>query len=406
MGSLPHPTKRIKIKASKEQNFVMTGNDRTSRLAIVSMLWNIFRHFSVYDGENEIKDGLLEKYLTKAAIDKDRNEFLGTLKMMTAELNDEQVRVWSEFEQTDYGLPFLWKYVNGKLVIYKVFGNNTYVKPGDIIISIEKKPTEKIINEMVSRNNGFSSGWKTMSALAELRAGIKNSKILLKIKNSSGIEKEQEFTRDMLMTETVEERLPAMAELKKGIFYIDMTRVNDEMIGKNLNNLLKGQGVIFDIRGFSSLSPAFLGLFLGQTSKAISWRLPIFTAPDHKLVSNKVFSKMIAPKGPEKKYNVAFIADERTYGNSEALLTLIRHYNIGKIIGDSTAGMSAEILGFRLPGDYYFAMTGMIGIGPDGKEINRKQIYPDIEVKQSLESLVKGFDDELERAVKYIETGK
>ena len=406
LGSLPHPKKALKLNASKETNFVINGNDRTSRLAIVSMLWNIFRHFSVYDGESGIGDGLLDKYLTKAATDTNKDEFLITLKMMTTELNDDQARVWAGFEETDYGLPFLWKYIDGKLVIYKVFGNNSYIYPGDIVTEIDNKPVEQVIKEFGSLYCGENSEWVTIRGLAELRAGNKNSKIILKIKSSSGPPFEQEFSRDMLLSGTIETRIPAIAELKKGVYYVDLTRVNEDIIRKNINNLLKGQGVLFDIRGFSPLSPAFLGLFLNQSANSISWRLPIFTMPGHKLISYEVLHKMISPKGPGIKYNITFVADGRTYGNSEALLTLIRHYGIGNIIGNPTAGMAAEVLGFRLPGDYYFTMTGLIGIAPDGKEINRKQIIPDIEVNQTLEGLVNGRDDILERAVQYIETGK
>ncbi|MCL5992223.1 MAG: S41 family peptidase [Bacteroidetes bacterium] len=406
LGSLPRPKTALKLNASKEANFIINGNDRTSRLAIVAMLWNIFRHFSVYDGEAEITDGLLDKYLAKAALDKNKDEFLITLKMMTAELNDDQARVWAGFEKTDYGLPFLWKYIDGKLVIYKVFGNNPYVFPGDIVTEIDGKPMEQVIKEFSNLYCGENSDWIIIRGLAELRAGNKNSKILLKIKSASGPPFEQEFSRNMLLSETVETKLPAIAELKKGIYYIDLTRVNDEIVGKNIYNLLKGQGVIFDIRGFSPLSPAFLGSFLNQSENSINWRLPIFTIPDHKFISYQVLTKMISPKGPGMKYNITFVADDRTYGNSEALLTLARYYRIGNIVGSPTAGMAAEVIGFRLPGDYYFTMTGLIGIAPDGKEINRKQIIPDIEAKQTLEGLVNGRDDALERAIKFIETGK
>jgi C-terminal processing protease CtpA/Prc len=51
-------------------------------------------------------------------------------------------------------------------------------------------------------------------------------------------------------------------------------------------------------------------------------------------------------------------------------------------------------------------MTGLTGIAPDGKEINRKQIIPDIEVKQTLDGLINGRDEALDRAVQYIESGR
>lgn len=405
LGSLPHPKNVLKIKTTKKANFVYNGDDRTSRLAIVSMLWNTFRHFSVYDGTNEVSDKTLEKFLKKAAIDKNKDEFLTTLKMMTTEMNDDQTRVWVDFEKTDYGLPFLWKYIDSKLVIYKVFGNKPYVFPGDIVTDIDGKPVEQVIRDMDLLYCGENKEWRISRGLAELRAGTKNSKVLLKIKSQSGPPFEQEFIRDMLLSETIETKLPAIAELKKDVFYIDLTRINDDLFTKNINNLLKGKGVIFDIRGFSSLSPAFLGRFLNQSVNAISWHLPVFTKPDHDVVSYQVIEKKISPKGYGNKYNITFVADGRTYGNSEALLVLARHYGIGNIIGNPTAGMASEVIGFRLPGDYYFTMTGLIGIAPNGKEINRKQIIPDIEANQKIESLINGKDDILDRAVKFIETG-
>ena len=404
-GSLPHPHKELKIKTSKQANFVYNGDDRTSRLGIVSMLWNIFRHFSLYDGKYEVSDATMEKYLKRAATDKNKDEFLTTLKMMTTELNDDQARVWADFERMDYGLPFLWKYIDGQLVIYKVFGEKPYVSPGDIVTAIDGKPVDEVIKDFDNLYCGVNEEWRISRGLAELRAGKKDSKILLNIKSVSGQSFEQEFRRNMLLSETVETKLPAIAELKKDVFYVDLTRVNEELFFKNINSLLNGKGVIFDMRGFSPLSPAFLGRFLNQQVKAISWRLPIFTKPDHEVISYRVIEKKISPKGFGKKYNITFITDGKTYGNSEALLKLVKNYGIGNIIGSPTAGMASEVVGFRLPGDYYFTMTGLIGIAPDGSEINRKQIAPDLEVKQTLQSLINGKDDLLERAVKFIETG-
>jgi C-terminal processing protease CtpA/Prc len=402
-GSLPHPPRKPKIlPASKPDDFFINPDDRTSRLSIVTTLWNIYKQFSVYDVP-ENYDEALRKTLKKAAVDKNKEDFLKTLQEICVESQDGQARGWLGIEENLYGLPFLWRYIEGELVVYKTFGEKNNLNPGDIVLEINGKTVSQQIADRNKYHSGNNPKWEIMGILAELRAGKKDSKVQLKIKSISGKVYEQTFTRDMMMSETNEALLSPIAELKNNIYYVDLTRITEYMLKNNLDVLQKGKGIIFDIRGFSQLPNSILSYFTDQSINSIQWRLPIFTAPDHKIVSYKIFSKMISPKGLQFKNNVVFICDERTYGNSESLLFLIKYYKLGKIIGSPTAGMAPEVLGFTVPGDYHFVMTGLIGVLPDGTEINKKEIQPDIEATQSLKSLISDKDDILEKAVEYIE---
>ncbi len=402
-GSLPHPPKKPKvIPASKPDDFLVNGDDRTSRLSIVITLWNIFKQFSIYELPEKFDDDLRQA-LKKAAVDKNKYDFLNTLQEIGVESGDGQARGWQGDEGDIYALPFLWKYLDGNLVIYKTFGEDNNLNPGDIVLDIDGKTVAQQLEDGLKNHAGNNSKWKTMSILAELRSGRKDSEIKLKIKSISGNVIEQNFKRDMLMSETTETFLPPIAELKKDIYYVDLTRINEDMLRNNSGVLLKGKGIIFDMRGFVQLPVSILGYFIDQSINSIQWRLPVFTAPDHTMVSYQVFSGMIQPKDSEFKKNVIFICDEKSYGNSESLLFLIKYYKLGKIIGNPTAAMAPEVLGFSLPGDYYFVMTGLLGILPDGTYINKKQVQPDIEASESLNSLVNGKDDILDKAIGYIE---
>ena len=55
---------------------------------------------------------------------------------------------------------------------------------------------------------------------------------------------------------------------------------------------------------------------------------------------------------------------------------------------------------------YNTSITGLGVYYPDGRETQCIGIIPDIEVKPTIEGIKQGKDEVLERAIKFIETGK
>ena len=68
------------------------------------------------------------------------------------------------------------------------------------------------------------------------------------------------------------------------------------------------------------------------------------------------------------------------------------------IIGTPTAGANSFFVNYFIPGDIRLWLSGM--------PIERSGIQPDIVIQPTVKGLQAGKDEVLERAIKYLKTGK
>jgi hypothetical protein len=154
-----------------DDSLEFNANNRNSKLAIVIIAWNIFKHFNLYNQDIGFWNDILKLALEKAAKDKNGYEFLETLKIMVAGLKDGQARAWDAKLTFRYALPFLWEWIDNKLYISKVSQDETQIKPGDEVIEINGENTIDVINRNKQLVSSSTEQWKIIRTLAEMRAG-------------------------------------------------------------------------------------------------------------------------------------------------------------------------------------------------------------------------------------------
>ena len=70
---------------------------------------------------------------------------------------------------------------------------------------------------------------------------------------------------------------------------------------------------------------------------------------------------------------------------------MVRHYNLGKIVGHRTAGTTGDMTRFNLP-IFPFSMTGMKMTNMDGSQHHAIGVIPDVEVTVYAKDYLNGFD--------------
>jgi len=405
--TLPKPNVTGKLISSKPSDFSATGNDRTSRLVITSILWNLYKHFNLY-GDNEFSDKIeywnkaLIETLKKAATDKSEKDFLATLSGLSAYLKDGQARVWHGNDEYKYGLPFLWKMIDGKLYVTQTHQTNKELKPGDEILTINGVETEKCVNSFKKNISGATDNWKTIRALAQIRSGQENSSLNLKVKSG---EKEFEITayKSIFLGDLVEPRLAEATKIDNKIYYVDLTRTNDKYFKAIFDSLRTASGIIFDLRGTTAMSEHFLGFFMDKPINSLEWKIPVFTYPNKQNISYKYITTEIKSRPVLRNPKIVFLEDDRTIGFAEGLLSLIRDNKIGQIIGTKGACTSGEVSAFRLPGNFGCSWTGVPVNQYDGTDLYGKGVEPNIIVTPTIKGIIEARDEVLETALKYLE---
>jgi C-terminal processing protease CtpA/Prc len=100
------------------------------------------------------------------------------------------------------------------------------------------------------------------------------------------------------------------------------------------------------------------------------------------------------------------LIDERAISQAEHSGLFYRAANGTVFIGSPTQGADGDVTNFMAPGGIRIAFTGLDVRWPDGRQLQRVGLVPDIEVHPTITGIQAGRDEVLERALAYIEQGK
>jgi len=100
------------------------------------------------------------------------------------------------------------------------------------------------------------------------------------------------------------------------------------------------------------------------------------------------------------------LIDERAISQSEHSGLFYKTANSTVFIGSPTQGANGDVTWFTAPGGIRINFSGHDVRWPDGKQLQRVGLAPDIEVRPTIEGIRAGRDEVLERAVEYLEKGR
>src|SRR5262249_1068943 len=133
-----------------------------------------------------------------------------------------------------------------------------------------------------------------------------------------------------------------VAEVRPGIVYLDIDRVNDADIANALPDLERASGIIVDFRGYPSNVRDIMAFFTHMTARpltAAQWHVPIVRRPDREGMTF-TFGQWpeTAPTAPRFKARIAFLTDGGAISYAETCMGIVEHYGLGEIVGEPTAG--------------------------------------------------------------------
>jgi C-terminal processing protease CtpA/Prc len=84
------------------------------------------------------------------------------------------------------------------------------------------------------------------------------------------------------------------------------------------------------------------------------------------------------------------------------MLAVVKHHDLGTIVGEPTAGANGGINPFKLPGGYTIQWTGQRVRKHDGSQHHLVGIRPDVEAERTIEGVRNGRDEVLQMALDVI----
>jgi C-terminal processing protease CtpA/Prc len=410
-GTLPHLDSGSPPPAptpAKPAGFLPSGDDRATRLADVVLAWNVFQHFYPYfDVAGTDWPAVLRSSLRDAATAPDSTAFGDVLRRLVAALQDGHGQVSSSKSgQSTPALALDW--IEDQLVVaWADPARAEGVQAGDTVLSVDGQPARQAIEAAEALISGATPQWRRFRAVSELTAGAPGGTMRLEIQPLAGPPRTVAVARNLpvygpgsLYEERAKKLPEKIAELRPGLYYVDLSRISDGDFQGALDKLAAARGVVFDLRGYpGGLSPAFLQHLTDRPLHSAQWQVPVTSRPDRQGVTWHLSRWTLPPLAPRLRGKIAFLTGGGAISYAESCLGIVEAYQLADIVGGPTAGTNGNINPFTLPGGYWLSWTGMRVIKHDGSRHHGVGIRPTVPVAPTRRGVAAGRDEVLEKGL-------
>jgi peptidase S41-like protein len=414
-GTFPHLPPTAPPVPDKPAGFVPSGFDRTTRLAGVVVSWGVFQHFYPYfDRVGADWPGALARGLTSAAVDPDAAAYGRTLRRLLVEMEDGHGTVLHPSVTLPVRFAFTWDWIEDQLVITSVEEGATHgMVAGDRILTLDGKPVAAALAELESLTAAATPQRRRFRALAELAAGLPGGTATLTVQPHAGGP-----VRTVTVAYTApfgsnfgiggfgsptEPRPEKIAELRPGIFYVDLSRISDDDFNGAVDQLAAADGVVFDMRGYPwFVSPVVLNHLIDRPVTSNWFNIPIVTQPDRQGWDWRALYWILTPEAPRLTGRIAFLIDGQVLSYAESLMGIVEAERLGALVGGPTAGTNGGIDPFAVAGGYTLRWTGMDVRKKDGSPHHGVGILPTVPAGRTLAGVIAGRDELLEKGIEVV----
>lgn len=381
---------------------------RFNRLADLVITFNVFQHFFPYFAQAHT-DWLLDlrTALTSAYQDQSRDDFLKLLQALTAKLKDGHIVVYKEgINSNAYCPPIKWEWVEGKLLITGVLNDSSGLKIGDIVTAINGAIPEQYYKETEQYISAATPGWLEYRANTETLLGPKASPLQLTILKADGAKKEVTVRRNWSLYGyyLAMPHRDSIKVMENGIVYLNIATVSMKSINKVMPQLKKSRAIICDLRDNTTDNYSvndFIGNLLTQKDTASHWlRIPQIIYPDQE---NRIGYQQegfeMSSHSPHLAAKVIFIVDASDISWAESYISIIDHYKLATIVGQTTAGTNGDTNRLTLPDGYTIYFTGTNTVQLDGSLHHGVGTKPSIFIEKTVKGVRENRDEFLEKAI-------
>jgi C-terminal processing protease CtpA/Prc len=190
--------------------------------------------------------------------------------------------------------------------------------------------------------------------------------------------------------------------LPGNVGYADLDRPGPEEVEEMFERFKDTRAIIFDVRGYPRdtvrlIAPRLTDAFPVATARV---QRPLVTPPGHEdedIVPQSSTRDSITclPRTGKQGYRglTVMLMDERTQSQAEGTgLHLEVAANGTTLIGGATTGANGNVTNLVVPGGIVLSFTGLAISQPDGRQLQRVGLLPDIEVTPTIQGLRPIFD--------------
>lgn len=397
---------------------------------------NFIKHFYAYyqeDGLDLIWESECRNYLKEVAECRTEQSYIECSKKHYAAVKDSHLYIWNSYSKPHslFGRLIRIYYPKLELAVIEdqicVMGCDSAeidMVQGDIIKEINSIPADQVLNEKmkyVSASTLLSAKEKACAIL--LNSFRKDSIISLTVCRDEELLHIPVCTSTIEMGWTTPDNSPYISKLPDGLWKVNLCseQASYKEFASYLPEFKHSNGIVFDMRGYlnSAVLP-ILSHFIDSFITVGPIETPVYYYPNHQLpqyiiekesqwgiypsfISAEYHKKMgyEIPKKVRLNVPIAFLTNYKAISFSETVLEMIKHYKIGPIVGEPTAGTNGDIISASLPAMNYY-VTAHKFKNHDGSQHHGIGILPDYYVSPTVKGIRENKDEALEKAIRLI----
>lgn len=374
------------------------------RTADVVVAWSVFRHFYPYWTEAAVDwDARLIPNLEAATAAVSREAHLAALRRLVAEARDGHGSVRDPHDvRPQAWMPIAAQWLASRLVI--TGSSIEQVRVGDEITAVDGRTVGPWMSEQLTLVSGSPQRQEVRAILALTRgpAGTGADLTLDRTSATATVEVTRTLREpvDVRPGGPVESRPDLIAEVRPGVWYVDLTRAEWKSLQPRLADLATAAAVIFDVRGYPTDAGARLLPHLMNAPEHDLWmHLPCIVEPFGRVQAWRSFGWNLAPTSPHLTGKVVFLTDARAISYAESVMGYVEALGLGTIVGSATAGTNGNINAFAVPSGMVITYTGMRVTRHDGSPFHLRGVRPAVWISPTIAGIRAGRDEVLECAL-------
>lgn len=382
----------------------------TPDLAAVMMYWSVVRHFYPYlDVIDADWDATLAGAIARTLAAKDAAGRERALLWLLSQAGDGHALLLKGSDQA-LRVPALHAgWIEGRLVILADARTvDDPLPPGTVITSVDGEDAQTRFARLLAEAPGATEQFREVRAIQRILLGQRATKAVLTVRRPDGGEETVVASRDQWpgLLDVDPTRPKPVIELAPGIYYADLTRIEDEDLKAVLPQLERADGIIFDVRGYPTATALVVLQHLRPEGlSSARFLIPVTRLPNQEVREWDDVGWSLPPLQPQLTQNIAFLTDGRAMSYGETVMGIVEHYGLGEIVGEATGGTNGNINRIDLPTGQTAIWTGMLVLKHDGSRHHGVGIRPTVPVERTIAGIAAGRDEQLQAALMVVREG-
>ncbi len=381
------------------------------RLLGVFEVWNVFHYFFPYFALTGDWEPVLPEFIARMEQVRDGREYALALAEMAARVDDGHVSLTGNPTlDALYGpvpAPVAIRWIENAWVVTDVAdgAKGSGVEVGDVVIALDGEPVatrESALRRCLAASTEAGMRRKLADRLLSSADG---SPLVLTVRGRKDQPREVRLKRGAWTPHAAGE---IVRVLPGNLGYADLGRLPYSAVEGMFERLKGTRALILDLRGYPDGTAWPITAYLNTrgATRGPLFRHRLVSAADRGETAAGVDFTQPLPAFPVPfvyKGRTVMLIDERTVSQSEHSGLFFEAANGTKFIGSQTAGTDGDVTYFAVPGIASVRFSGHDVRHPDGRQLQRIGLVPDVEVAPTIQGIRDGRDEVLERAVRYLE---